>query len=96
MEKEKNLNGYTRIVVETDAENPVTVAEITADTVELADGYMVRFTPDYGVATSENNIMKMAEPLIDYLNEHCNPYTHIVISSDFVKIFNTQEVFPIT
>ncbi len=47
MEKEKTLNGYTRIVVETDEENPVTVAEITADAVELADGYRVRFTPDY-------------------------------------------------
>lgn len=96
MEKGKTLNGYTRIVVETDAENPITVAEITADTVELADGYRVRFTPVYGVATSENNIMKMAEPLIDYLNKHYNPYTYIVISGDFVKIFNTQEAFPVT
>lgn len=38
---------YTKIVVETDEENPVTIATIDADDIEVADGYRVRLTPAY-------------------------------------------------
>ncbi|MBQ4560266.1 MAG: hypothetical protein IJA54_08105 [Tyzzerella sp.] len=41
------LKDYTKIVVETDEENPVTIAEITADDITPADGYRVRMTPTY-------------------------------------------------
>ena len=55
MEEEKGMTGtdnslkeYTRIVVETDEENPVTIAIITASDISPADGYRVRLTPLYG------------------------------------------------
>lgn len=41
------IRGWTRIIVETDEENPVTVATITTDETDVADGYRVRFRPDY-------------------------------------------------
>ncbi|QYU58173.1 hypothetical protein K1728_01810 [Weissella confusa] len=41
----EEFKGYVRIVVETDEKNPVTIAEITADSVEVADGYRVRLKP---------------------------------------------------
>jgi len=44
----KQISGYTRIIVESDEENPEKIAEITADNVDVADGYRVRLRPDYG------------------------------------------------
>ena len=41
------IRGWTRIIVETDEENPVTIATITADETDMADGYRVRFRPVY-------------------------------------------------
>lgn len=41
------LKDYAKIVVETDEENPITIAEITSDEINTADGYRVRLTPDY-------------------------------------------------
>ena len=41
------IRGWTRIIVETDEENPVTIATITADETDVADGYRVRFRPVY-------------------------------------------------
>lgn len=41
------IRGWTRIVVETDEENPVAIATITADETDVADGYRVRERPDY-------------------------------------------------
>ncbi len=40
-------DNYTKIVIETDEENPITVAEITNDDVNPANGYRVRLTPNY-------------------------------------------------
>ena len=45
--KEKTITGYTKIVVETDEENPVTIVTVDADDIEVADGYRVRLTPEY-------------------------------------------------
>lgn len=44
---EKAITGYTKIVVETDEENPVTIATVNADDIEVAEGYRVRITPEY-------------------------------------------------
>lgn len=38
-------NQFTRIVVETDEESPVSIAEITNREVKAADGYRVRMKP---------------------------------------------------
>lgn len=43
----KDLGEYTKIIVETDAPNPVPLAEITAEYIDIAPGYRVRFTPAY-------------------------------------------------
>ena len=45
--KDGSLKGFTKIVVETDAESPVTIATITEDETEVAEGYRVRLTPKY-------------------------------------------------
>ena len=42
-----DLGNYTKIVVETDEEDPITIAEITAETIIPAEGYRVRMTPKY-------------------------------------------------
>lgn len=38
---------FTKIVVETDEEDPVTIAVITADLADAGNGYRVRMTPTY-------------------------------------------------
>lgn len=43
----QNLKDYTKIIVETEEENPITIAEITRDEINVADGYRVRMTPKY-------------------------------------------------
>ncbi len=46
MQKE-NLRDYTRIVVETDEENPITIADVTVNEIQVADGYRIRLAPQY-------------------------------------------------
>ena len=46
-ENPPEIRGWTRIIVETDEKDPVTVATITADETDVADGYRVRERPDY-------------------------------------------------
>ena len=36
---------FSRIVIETDEENPVTIAVITEDLAEACKGYRIRMTP---------------------------------------------------
>lgn len=38
---------YTRVIVEEDTENPILIASITQESIEVADGYRVRLTPCY-------------------------------------------------
>lgn len=45
--KEKTLADYTRIIIETDEENPVTIATITSEETIVADGYRVLLKPKY-------------------------------------------------
>lgn len=47
MNSEDTLKDYTKIVVETDEENPVTIATITNGEILVAGGYRVRLTPKY-------------------------------------------------
>lgn len=47
-ENPPEIRGWTRIIVETDEENPTPIATITEDNIEMADGYRVRERPDYG------------------------------------------------
>ena len=42
-----DLKDYTKIIVETDSENPITIATITSLDVDVAYGYRVRLTPKY-------------------------------------------------
>lgn len=44
---DNSLKEYTKIVVETDEENPTTIATVTSEDVLVADGYRVRLTPEY-------------------------------------------------
>ena len=41
------LKDYTKIVVETDEDDPKVIAEITPSDITPADGYRVRLTPKY-------------------------------------------------
>lgn len=43
----KALSDITKIVVETDEEGPKTIAVITADDIDSAEGFRVRITPKY-------------------------------------------------
>ena len=45
--KVETLKDYTKIVVETDEKDSVTIATITTDEVKVVDGYRVRLTPLY-------------------------------------------------
>ena len=47
MEDEKALGQYTKIVVETDEKNPVSIAVIQSNFVDTTEGYRVRLTPKY-------------------------------------------------
>lgn len=41
------LKDITRVIVETDEENPVPIAVITADNIKPSNGYRVRMRPKY-------------------------------------------------
>ncbi len=43
----ESLHEYTKVIIETDEENPITIATVTANDVEVALGYRVRLTPVY-------------------------------------------------
>lgn len=47
MRETDTLKDYTKIIVETDEENPIAIAEITSEEIKTADGYRVRLTPKY-------------------------------------------------
>lgn len=38
---------YTRVIVEEDIENPMPIASITQESIDVAEGYRVRLTPCY-------------------------------------------------
>lgn len=43
----ETLSDITKIVVETDEKDPKTIAVITADDVDVSEGFRVRLTPKY-------------------------------------------------
>lgn len=46
-DNENKILEWTRIIVETDEENPKTIAEITADGAKPANGFRIRLKPPY-------------------------------------------------
>ena len=63
MEDEKALGQYTKIVVETDEEKPVTIAVIQSNLVNITEGYRIRLTP---------NMISVRCLLVD--KGHCHSY----------------------
>ncbi|MFC6179990.1 hypothetical protein [Lactiplantibacillus daowaiensis] len=47
MKKSPDLRDWTKIVVETVEKHPKTIAVITANDFDMAEGYRVRLTPKY-------------------------------------------------
>lgn len=43
----ETLSDITKIVVETEEKDPKTIAVITAEDVDVAEGFRVRLTPKY-------------------------------------------------
>ena len=43
----EEIKGYTKIVIETNEENPKIIATITSDDVDVTDDFRVRLTPVY-------------------------------------------------
>lgn len=41
------LKDVTRVTIETEEENPITIATIAPDKIVVAEGYRVRLTPNY-------------------------------------------------
>ena len=50
----ESLEKYAKVVVETDEENPIPIATITAGAVEVAEGYKVRLMPYVFVPEDSN------------------------------------------
>ena len=44
---ENVLEDIQKITIETDEENPITIAEINSEEIKTVDGYRVRLTPKY-------------------------------------------------
>ena len=47
LEELEELSDVTKIVVETDEEEPKIIAVITAEDIDSAEGFRVRITPKY-------------------------------------------------
>ncbi len=49
MDKKLNIltGEFTKIIIETDEDCPITIATITNDSIEPANGYRVRMTPQF-------------------------------------------------
>ena len=41
------LKDVTQVIIETAEESPVTIAKITVDFIDVAEGYRARLTPNY-------------------------------------------------
>lgn len=54
-------DGFTRIIIETDEENPTAIAEITANEVNVADGYRVRMKPEYSTKEKVKAYLKLVK-----------------------------------
>lgn len=48
------LTDITKIVVETDEENPKIIAVITAEDIDSAEGFRVRITPKYEIEIGDD------------------------------------------
>lgn len=73
------LKDITRIIVETNEENPATIAVITADNASTANGYRVRLKPRY------ENIKQGKVPITFELDGTKIRNTNLNDMSDFIK-----------
>jgi|GEM_PF-535748 len=62
------LSDITKIVVETDEKDPKTIAVITADDIDSAEGFRVRITPKYEIEIGDDT----NAPLHDILRGRWN------------------------
>lgn len=70
------LTDITKIVVETDEENPKTIAVITAEDIDSAEGFRVRITPKYDQSGDEINA-----PLHDILRGRWNQVRRVLVTN---------------
>lgn len=72
----ETLSDITKIVVETDEKDPKTIAVITADDIDSAEGFRVRITPKYDQLGDEINA-----PLHDILRGRWNQVRRILVTN---------------
>ena len=63
----KALSDITKIVVETDEKDPKTIAVITADDIDSAEGFRVRITPKYEIEEGEIEMDKELNKVLSKL-----------------------------
>lgn len=54
------FKGYIKAVIETDEKNPVVIAELILDNVDLAKNYRVRLTSNRPISLSTDEAVKEA------------------------------------
>ena len=72
----ETLSDITKIVVETDEKDPKTIAVITADDIDSAEGFRVRITPKYDQSEGETN-----ETLYDILRGRWNQVRRVLVTN---------------
>ena len=70
------LTDITKIIVETDEKDPKTIAVITADDIDSAEGFRVRITPKYDQLGDEINA-----PLHDILRGRWNQVCRVLVAN---------------
>lgn len=81
----KALSDITKIVVETDEKQPKTIAVITADDIDSAEGFRVRITPKYDCVKRTESKKAPNKELLDTLNTNLSfsfSENGLVIQSD--------------
>ncbi|MBC1306797.1 hypothetical protein [Listeria booriae] len=81
------LKDWTRIVVETDEENPITIAEISAGDITPANGYRVRLTLDYRQTTPKHSSFTI-------INKEREPVA-VVASDSFITMDGYEVLFDV-
>ena len=70
------LTDISKIVVETDEENPKIIAVITAEDIDSAEGFRVRITPKYDQSEGETY-----ETLYDILRGRWNQVRRVLVTN---------------
>ena len=70
------LTDTTKIVVETDEQDPKIIAVITAEDIDSVEGFRVRITPKYDQSEGETN-----ETLYDILRGRWNQVRRVLVTN---------------